>query len=438
MFRTIMPFIFQYIKLSKPTSWASRTDLVTWQDHQVQSFLQKVLPQSPFYRKYYEHLSIEEWQSFPTINKSIMMDHFDTLNTIGIKKKEAFKLALQAEQTRNFTPMIKRTTIGLSSGTSGNRGLFLVSEKERMMWAGSILAKVLPRSIFGKHRIAFFLRANSNLYNSVAHGRITFRFFDLLTPLIQNLKELNHFQPTSLIAPPSMLRFIAEAQLAGSIQLQPEKVISVAEVLDPLDERVIRRAFGTIVHQVYQCTEGFIATTCAHGTLHINEDLLVVQKNFLDKRLRKFTPIITDFSRYTQPIIRYDLNDILTERADPCPCGSLHLAIEQIEGRQDDLLYFKGLDTDTPIPVFPDFIRRALITADEQITAYQVIQHRLGHIEIHIQSSNPDPVKLQQKIQINIDALCQSIKVESPIIAWEAYQHPPSIHKLRRIKRMYA
>lgn len=47
-------------------------------------------------------------------------------------------------------------TVGLSSGTSGNRGLFLVSEREQDAWTGTVLAKLLPGGLWRKARIAFF------------------------------------------------------------------------------------------------------------------------------------------------------------------------------------------------------------------------------------------------------------------------------------------
>nr|MBT2175989.1 CoF synthetase [Streptococcus mitis] len=91
--------------------------------------------------------------------------------------------------------------------------------------------------------------------------------------------------------------------------------------------------FKQTVHQVYQCTEGFLATTCKQGTLHINEDLVHIEKEYLDQEKGIFVPIITDFMRKTQPIIRYRLNDILIEKKTPCSCGSPFLALERIDGR---------------------------------------------------------------------------------------------------------
>src|SRR5690606_3872236 len=111
--------------------------------------LRYVRQRSPFYRRHWQELSEEEWEQFPIIDKPIMMEHFDQLNTAGIRKDEAMRIALEAERHRDFRSTIgDGVTVGLSSGTSGNRGLFLVSTMERLAWVGTVTAKVLPRSIF--------------------------------------------------------------------------------------------------------------------------------------------------------------------------------------------------------------------------------------------------------------------------------------------------
>ena len=49
-----------------------------------------------------------------------------------------------------------------------------------------------------------------------------------------------------------------------------------------------------IIDQVYQATEGFLACTCSAGHLHLNEDIIFVEKEYLDER--RFYPVITDLS----------------------------------------------------------------------------------------------------------------------------------------------
>lgn len=435
----IMTLLGQYIR----TKWlarrfSTREQLEKWQDRQVQTLLARVLPASPFYLKRMGTLRLDEWRKLAPIDKKLMMEHFDELNTRRIAKEEAFRIALAAENTRDFTPQIKGITVGLSSGTSGNRGLFLVGPKEQAKWAGTILAKALPGQLWSEQRIAFFLRANSNLYEAVDRRRIQFAFFDLQHALAEHLERLNRYQPTVLVAPASMLRMLAKAQRQGSLRVSPVKVISVAEVLDPLDEAYIEASFDQRVHQIYQCTEGLLAVSCAHGTLHVNEDILVMEKEYLDERKERFFPILTDFSRETQPIIRYRLNDILTERRTPCPCGSIFMALESVEGRSDDLFWFWHETENRPVSIFPDFIRRAVIAASAEIEEYTVRQLSMGQVEVALLVNGAQAADAKRQVRQSLAAVIRSHGGKVPAIDFVPYQLHSGTKKLRRVERVFA
>ena len=91
------------------------------------------------------------------------MDNFQKINIRGIDPKIAFQVGIDAEKGLRDNSMIGDITVGLSSGTSGNRGIFLVSEDERAEWVASVLVRVIGLSL-KQRKVAFFLRANSELY----------------------------------------------------------------------------------------------------------------------------------------------------------------------------------------------------------------------------------------------------------------------------------
>lgn len=428
-----MLILYHYLK-TKHMKFSSRKQLEHWQERRVQKHIKWVQKSSVFYQQLFQGRKVSEWREFPIINKQIMMENFSELNTAGIKKKEAFDIALRAEESRDFSPMIGNVTIGLSSGTSGNRGLFLVSEKERLLWSSHVLAKVLPHHLLShqKNRVAFFLRANSNLYSTVEKGKITFHFFDLLDQMEHHIHSLHRLDPTILVSPPSMLRKLAEEKEKGNLHIHPEKIVSVAEVLDPIDQQFIAHVFNQMIHQVYQCTEGFLATTCPQGTLHLNDDIVLIQKKYLDKEKTKFSPIITDFSRKTQPIIRYELNDILTERKTPCPCGSPFTAIEKIEGRCDDVFYFPLKDRKQLQMIFPDFMRRVIMQSSNEIEEYRVIQHATDQVEIQVKWAG---VQEEEKVIEKFRKFFEEMNVMMPQLVFKPYENQMNTEKLRRIKR---
>ena len=333
--------------------FTSRKKLEAYQQKKLKKHLAFVTEKSAFYRKYKGH----ELKDFPMIDKGIMMENFDTINTVGIKKEEALEFAVNAERTREFGDKLKNITVGLSSGTSHSRGAFLVEKTETEKWAGFVLAKFLPHGILGKYKIAFFMRANSNLYQSVGSKNIRFEFYDIYADMDKNIEKLGKHGADILVAQPSALLMIAAALDEKKIDIHPETVISIAEVLEKEDEERIKKSFGTdVIHQVYQCTEGCLATTCKYGTLHLNEDIVFIEKEYIDKN--RFIPIITDFERTSQPIIRYRLNDVLVEKKEKCRCGSACTALEKIEGREDDVFIFHREEKE--VKIFPDFIRRCI------------------------------------------------------------------------------
>ena len=172
--------------------------------------------------------------------------------------------------------------------------MFLASSSERAIWVAAVLQRILGWS-FKKRKIAFFLRANSNLYSSVQSNFLAFEYFDLLKPLQEHLERIQQVQPHIVVGQPSLLVRLAHAQNDGRIAIRPQRIFSVAEVLSDEDEALISQAFGIRLDQVYQCTEGLFGQTCAQGTLHLNEDWLIVEKEWLDDT--RFIPIITDLKR---------------------------------------------------------------------------------------------------------------------------------------------
>lgn len=299
------------------------------------------------------------------------MKHFDQINRVGVTKDQAFQVALDAEKSRDFSPTIQGVTVGLSSGTSGNKGIFLANARERAIWVASVLDRIIGFS--WKHRkVAFFLRANSNLYESVGSRLLTFSFFDIITPIATHKARFLAYDPEILVAQPSVLLDLARELKDDSVQLSLSKVISVAEVLYPEDKAYLEKVFGVRVDQVYQCTEGFLAHTCSKGNLHFNSDWLLIEKKYIDEEKVRYHPVITDFLRRSQPVVRYELNDIIHE-GPPCDCGLASETIAKIEGRSDDVFRFPRKDK-TWVTIYPDFIRRSVIGASDRVTEYKVTQ----------------------------------------------------------------
>ena len=322
----------------------------------------KNLRNSNFYRDY------KIFDKLPLGDKSLLMGHFEAINTLQLNKEEAFNVGISAERGERSNSVIGDITIGLSSGTSGNRGIFLVSPIERAQWVASVVMRVIGFQR-KKRSVAFFLRANSELYESVKSNLLEFVYYNIFTQLDIHWKELENTQPDIIVAQPSVIKQLILISKANHCPWNVQKIISVAEVLTEEDEKYISQWAKIPVHQVYQCTEGFLAHTCKKGNLHWNSDSIIIEKEWLNST--QYLPRITDLKRTTQPIVRYKMNDIITEGA--CSCNLKSEVIAHIDGRMDDVFEWTDLNGNM-IQVFPDFLRRTIVFAHDQIKDYSLVK----------------------------------------------------------------
>ena len=139
--RKIFKIVSTFVKVRYLSKWTSRNELLEYQEEQVRKHLEFLKENSPYFKN---HEITEEF----TMNKVFMIENFDELNTLGVKRDEAMEVALNSEKTRNFSQKYKDISVGLSSGTSGHRGMFITTPEEQGIWAGTILAKCFQGMIF--------------------------------------------------------------------------------------------------------------------------------------------------------------------------------------------------------------------------------------------------------------------------------------------------
>lgn len=347
----------------------TRDDIAAWREQRIRRFLDHIAPRTPFYRST-EGASLTD---LPVMDKKSVFENFHDLNVEGVTAAEAWRAIETGQRARGLVA-------GYSTGTSGNRGLFLVSDKERFTWLGVLLAKTLSDFPWRKYRVALALPASSALYDSASEtGRIVLRFFDLRRGPRAWRDELEEFAPDTIVAPPKVLRALAEEPRG----LRPKHLFSGAEILDPLDREAIERVFDVTVRELYQATEGLFAVACAAGTLHLCEDTVAFEweKPIADSDL--ISPIITDFTRSTQIMARYRMNDLLELASNACACGSPLQSVRKILGRCDDVFMLPDPDG-RQLLITPDVIRNAVVDADRRIEDFRVTQTGPAQAEVRL------------------------------------------------------
>ena len=210
---------------------------------------------------------------------------------------------------------------------------------------------------------------------------------DVLAPIDQIVKELNEFQPAMLGSYPSTLELLLEEQLSGRLNISPVLIMPGGEYLrDDLRES-LSKAFNCHVQTSYSCTEaGVIACECQHGRLHINEDWCIVEAVDEDNQpvpagTQSKKALITNLANFTQPFIRYELNDRISIHDEPCGCGNAFRWLE-IEGRMDEILDLGNGIQIAPMALF------ALLKPIGEIKRYQIIQHENLKLEVRLSADD--------------------------------------------------
>ena len=130
--------------------------------------------------------------------------------------------------------------------------------------------------------------------------------------------------------------------------------------------------------------------------------------------------IITNLINYAQPLIRYEMNDMIV-LDEPCSCGSNFRTIERIIGRRDDLLYFYNSNHEKKY-VFPDLFARWIITESDLIREFQVYQPQVGQILISVDTPLDFPTQILEsridnelkKLDLKAEITIQIVKIELP------------------------
>jgi phenylacetate-CoA ligase len=205
-------------------------------------------------------------------------------------------------------------------------------------------------------------------------------------PLDDIVAGLNRVQPEIIVAYPSLLHQLAFAAQQGNLEIAPKLFVSSSEPLLPEIRKAVSAVWSAPILNNWASTEaGAMASSCGEGPgLHLSDDMLIVEG--VDEQYQPVTPGVRSakvlatplFNATPLPPIRYELTDEVTVLEEPCPCGSAHRRVGDIEGRLDDIFKY-GARTSVHPHIF-----RSHLGKERYIVEYQVRQTVNGaQIDIH-------------------------------------------------------
>lgn len=405
-------------------AFTDRSRIERWQARRIELLRRHAIAHTSFYRR----LGNVPFIAFPIVAKDEVMAEFAGFNVLGLETSQAWQLI-----ERGVAP--PGHDLGCSTGTTGNRGLYLVSDRERFVWLGTIVAKAIPDVLHRRHRVAIILPRASRLYDAANESRlITLRFLDLGQGLPEIGREISAFRPTIVVGPPKALRWMAEY----GTPIAPERLFSSAEVLDPADREQIETYFSLRLGQIYMATEGLFAVSCPQGTMHLAEDAVHFELEPAgDEASGLVSPIVTDFTRRTQVMARYRMNDLLRVAPKPCSCGSALQAIAEIIGRRDDCFELPSrVKAGVAVVVTPDVLRNAVVGADRRIDDFRIRQTGANAIDLILPEELPDEIVGQARRALI--ACCVRLGSEPKLTVRREPLRADTTTKLRRVERQWS
>jgi phenylacetate-CoA ligase len=296
-----------------------------------------------------------------------------------------------------------------SGGSTGRRGIFVFGWREwATAYAGFMRPSIWDRAVTPE-LAALPLRGAMIGAQNATHmtGAMPHTFanpafdvarFPVTRPLDQIVAGLNAYQPLVLMGYPSMLALLAAEARADRLRILPRRIITTSEPLLPEVRRALGEAFCVPVANMYGTSEaGPVGVGCFRGPgIHLSDDLVIVEPVDLAGRpvppgVRSDKLYLTALANPTLPLIRFELTDQVTFLDRPCPCGSAHRLIADVQSRLDDLFTYPGGQVVHPL-VFGSPLRR-----DRGVVEYQVRQTPAG-AEVLVVGAPADPVALGRAI----------------------------------------
>jgi phenylacetate-coenzyme A ligase PaaK-like adenylate-forming protein len=225
-------------------------------------------------------------------------------------------------------------------------------------------------------------------------------------PVADMVDELNAFRPIWLSAYPSIAALLADEQQAGRLDIAPRVVLVSSEQCTPAMRDRITSTWGVQPFNTYATTESsVVAVECEqHTGLHVFESQVILEVVDGDGRPvpdgeQGEKILVTNLFNLVQPIIRYELTDLVTMAPGTCACGRQTRRVESIDGRNDDIMQLPDL-AGRPVPVHPNHFAEA-IESVAGIHTYQVSEQSDG-IEITVVCTARDAQSITEAIAAGV------------------------------------
>lgn len=418
-------------RLSTHDRW-TRERVLRDQQRRLGVLLRYAVDHSDFYRALYRGIRLDRdvrLADLPMIDKRAVMANFDRVVTDHRLNRAGLEAHLKS-LTRDAYYLGKYRVL-TTAGTSGLRGVFVFNRREWSIELANALRwqrfmGVEPR-LFTRVRISALgadrpLHVSARLTKSSDIGVFRFQRLPVTMPLTGLVTALNAFQPEVLLAYPSIAAMLALEQIAGRLKIHPTVVSTHSERLTSEMAHRIERAWVTRPFDHYGLTEiSTFGVECAqHRGLHMLDDLFIAE--IVDDAYRPVPPgglgtrlLLTSLYNFTQPLIRYEVSDMLALSTEACPCGRPFALITRIGGRSEEVIRLEALDGGTVD--IPPVILCGMLEEFSEVAEFQIRRDAEAiNIEAVLNADVPSQAEVEVRLATHMESGLRALGARPPRI----------------------
>ncbi len=397
---------------------------------------------SPYFCDLYRALPrrVEDVTLLPVTGKQQLTAHFDEWATdreVTLEKARAFAGNPNLIGER----FLGRYTLVATPGTTGTPAILVLDD--RNMTVACAMAVRMLRSwlglgdliwiLVGRGRTALTIAPECHSaaavaavrYDKCRSGRKRLLTLSVQASLQELASRLTEFRPAVFVLHASVARLLADEQAAGRLNTYPVLTALAAEGLPISEYGRIAEAFGTTVADSYTATEcPFLGYGCEERWLHVNSDWAVLEPVDADYRPvepgeQSHTVLVTNLANRVQPILRYDLEDSVVMRPDPCACGNPLPAV-RVRGRSADIVSIPTPHGERVL-IPPVALDVAHIPGVER---FQIVQRTPTSLHVRLTpTADAEPGRVWQEVRAAITRLLADRGLEN--VAVELAAAPP-------------
>lgn len=311
----------------------------------------------------------------------------------------------------------KHNRFELSTTGSSGTPLRIPMTKEEMLFSRALVLYGFIRSgVKEGSRVALIQndpRSSSGALRKDTRDLFRWYSVDLKNELSQNVRVLDELKAEVLYSYPSCLSLVARHLEESQARFyRPSFVITHGEVLTAPVRELLKRVFRCEVRNSYGSTEFYrIAYECAEQKLHALETAHVLEtaKSEEGGQAQGGEILVTSLYHRTMPFVRYRLGDRVVLSDRHCRCGAEGTVIEDMIGREDDLLI---------LPSGRRITARAVNLLDDVrgVLQYRIVQKEKGLFEVAVCAGAGFDGNSERQIRRAIQTGCRPEAVDVNIV----------------------